>query len=202
MRHDDLVGAARDPGDLRSADRGLDHYASPCAQRADGDDPPRDGPPPGPMPRNMPPPNWHPGAMPPPNVRRANAATIPPTTTTITRSGSCATASQVTLHRLRAVASARLDRPAQPLGFAGPWLLGGLIPMFVGIAQVINAVLNGARIAGIQRPGATRIKRPSAPPPNAGPSGPPPQAPAGPYAWRPGSTPEIERPVPPPDQRS
>ncbi|HVA29324.1 MAG TPA: hypothetical protein VNF68_14170, partial [Candidatus Baltobacteraceae bacterium] len=28
----------------------------------------------------------------------------------------------------------------------GPWLLGGLIPMFVGIAQIINAVLNGAQI--------------------------------------------------------
>ena len=28
----------------------------------------------------------------------------------------------------------------------GPWLLGGLIPMFVGIAQVISAVLSGAQI--------------------------------------------------------
>src|SRR5581483_11225455 len=32
----------------------------------------------------------------------------------------------------------------------GPWLLGGLIPMFVGIAQIITAVLSGARIAGMQ----------------------------------------------------
>jgi len=32
----------------------------------------------------------------------------------------------------------------------GPWLLGGLIPLFVGMAQIINALLNGARF------GATR----------------------------------------------
>ena len=83
----------------------------------------------------------------------------------------------------------------------GPWLLGGLIPMFVGVAQVITAVLNGARIPGLT-PGNYSNQATFTPPPNAGPSGPPPQAPAGPYAWRPGSTPEIERPVPPPDQRS
>ncbi len=27
----------------------------------------------------------------------------------------------------------------------GPWLLGGLIPLFVGLAQVVNALINGAR---------------------------------------------------------
>lgn len=32
----------------------------------------------------------------------------------------------------------------------GPWLLGGLIPLFVGIAQIVNALLAGARF------GATR----------------------------------------------
>ena len=30
----------------------------------------------------------------------------------------------------------------------GPWLLGGLIPLFVGIAQVISAIMSGARIGG------------------------------------------------------
>jgi hypothetical protein len=86
----------------------------------------------------------------------------------------------------------------------GPWLLGGLIPMFVGIAQIVNAVLNGARLPGF---GAGTWSQPTnfGPPPNVGPGPsagtPPPQAPPGPYAWRPGSTPEIERPVPPPEQR-
>ena len=32
----------------------------------------------------------------------------------------------------------------------GPWLLGGLVPMFVGVAQIVNALINGARF------GATR----------------------------------------------
>jgi len=69
----------------------------------------------------------------------------------------------------------------------GPWLLGGLIPMFVGIAQVINAVLSGATIP-------TSSARPTgmAPPP---PSAPPP--PRGPYTYRPGSTEELPRTKPP-----
>ncbi|HTA39498.1 MAG TPA: hypothetical protein VK760_10490 [Candidatus Acidoferrales bacterium] len=85
----------------------------------------------------------------------------------------------------------------------GPWLLGGLIPLFVGIAQVISAIMSGARIGGetvnvssqsfgpVPGPGMT------APPP--GPSSA--QAPSGPYGWRPGSTPEIEKPASPPDYR-
>jgi hypothetical protein len=40
----------------------------------------------------------------------------------------------------------------------GPWLLGGLIPMFVGISQIIIALLSGARF-GMPSAGA--------PPPNA-----------------------------------
>jgi hypothetical protein len=89
----------------------------------------------------------------------------------------------------------------------GPWLLGGLIPMFVGIAQIINAVLNGARLPGFGA-GTGNWSQPTSfgSPPNAGQQGPsvgtpPSQAPSGPYAWRPSSTPEIERPAPPPDQR-
>jgi hypothetical protein len=87
----------------------------------------------------------------------------------------------------------------------GPWLLGGLIPMFVGIAQIINALLNGARFPGMQSsaPGAS----PTATPFNVGPQPgapgqqPPPPPSSGPYAWRPGPTPEIEKPAPPPDAR-
>jgi hypothetical protein len=33
--------------------------------------------------------------------------------------------------------------PIQP----GPWVLGGLIPTFVGIAQIIIALISGATIA-------------------------------------------------------
>src|SRR5271170_6542225 len=40
----------------------------------------------------------------------------------------------------------------------GPWLLGGLIPMFIGIAQVLIAVLSGATL------GPARYA--TAPPPN------------------------------------
>lgn len=84
----------------------------------------------------------------------------------------------------------------------GPWLLGGLIPLFVGIAQVISAILSGARIGG-DPAGTTQSFGPV---PGPGMNAPPPgpssaQAPSGPYGWRPGSTPEIEKPAGPPDYR-
>jgi hypothetical protein len=84
----------------------------------------------------------------------------------------------------------------------GPWLLGGLIPLFVGLAQVISALMSGARIGGDSAPTQSFGPVPgpgmSAPPPT-GPSAA--QAPSGPYGWRPGSTPEIEKPASPPDYR-
>jgi hypothetical protein len=83
----------------------------------------------------------------------------------------------------------------------GPWLLGGLIPLFVGIAQVISAVMSGARIGGDPAAAAQSfgpVPGMSAPPP-PGPSAA--QAPSGPSGWRPGSTPEIEKPAGPPDYR-
>ncbi len=87
----------------------------------------------------------------------------------------------------------------------GPWLLGGLIPMFVGIAQVINAVLNGARFPGLNASAPNGHPVDSngfGPRPAAGPGPMPPEPPSQPYAgWRPGSTPEIEKPAPPPDLR-
>ena len=81
----------------------------------------------------------------------------------------------------------------------GPWLLGGLIPMFVGIAQVINATLNGARLpftsASHIPPGPAGFGPRQSPDPSASPS-------QQPYAgWRPGPTPEIEKPASPPDVR-
>jgi hypothetical protein len=88
----------------------------------------------------------------------------------------------------------------------GPWLLGGLIPMFVGIAQVISAVLSGAQItpmgsvaANGGRFGPTEHGAEAPPPPAAGANVPPP--PPGSYGgWRPGPTPEIEKPAGPPDR--
>lgn len=86
----------------------------------------------------------------------------------------------------------------------GPWLLGGLIPMFVGIAQIVGAVLSGASISP---PSAQRSFGPppgaGAPPPNAsGGSGTVPPGPASYGGWRPGSLAEIEKPASPPDYRS
>jgi hypothetical protein len=85
----------------------------------------------------------------------------------------------------------------------GPWLLGGLIPMFVGIAQIIGAVLSGAQFGpptARERFGATNAGGGTAS--QASPAGSPP--PPGPTygGWRPGSTPEIEKPASPPDYRS
>lgn len=90
-------------------------------------------------------------------------------------------------------------------GHFGPWLLGGLIPMFVGLAQVILAILSGAqfgipatdevhRSAGTAWDPAAAQQAPFRKPP----AGVPPE----PYGWRPGPATELERPVPPPDVRS
>ena len=75
----------------------------------------------------------------------------------------------------------------------GPWLLGGLIPMFVGLSQIISAM-----IAGAQFPRGTPI----APPPGSQryeqTYQPPPAAPGGPYAYRPpGDKEELPRSHPP-----
>jgi len=88
----------------------------------------------------------------------------------------------------------------------GPWLLGGLIPMFVGIAQIINALLNGARFPGMQMGAAGPTPQTpftAQPPPSGGvPPNPPPPPSSGSYGgWRPGPTPEIEKPAQPPDAR-
>lgn len=83
----------------------------------------------------------------------------------------------------------------------GPWLLGGLIPLFVGIAQVIVAVLSGATLG----PPRTMPSPPQQPPqgsPFAGSaSGTPPPTTGGPYGWRPGPTTELEKPAQPPDYK-
>jgi len=86
----------------------------------------------------------------------------------------------------------------------GPWLLGGLIPMFVGIAQVIIAVLSGAELPGVQPrsryvppPGVAPPPQPPPPPGFGGSTVPPP------WAEQPGRPrfEELSKPVPPPDSR-
>jgi hypothetical protein len=90
-------------------------------------------------------------------------------------------------------------------GYRGnPILLGGLIPMFVGVAQIIIAMLSGAQLPGAE-PRMTFIPPPqpppgntsTPPPPNFGSTvTPPPWArPAGPHLE------ELSRPAPPPDLR-
>lgn len=81
----------------------------------------------------------------------------------------------------------------------GPWLLGGLIPMFVGIAQIIIAVLSGAQLPGVA-PHATFVPPPP-PGPGPGPAAPPP---GGPNTWEQPARPhfeELSKPVKPPDIR-
>ena len=84
-----------------------------------------------------------------------------------------------------------------PMWHPGPWLLGGLVPLFVGLAQVIIALMSGATM----QPGQTWGAAPSAPPPHA--VAPPPGAATydGSYTYRPGSTQELRPPSPPPERR-
>ncbi|MDQ2866770.1 MAG: hypothetical protein M3R51_11160 [Candidatus Eremiobacteraeota bacterium] len=77
----------------------------------------------------------------------------------------------------------------------GPWLLGGLVPMFVGVAQIINATLNGAHLPGM----ATQSAEHAAYGPQSGTAA----RNSAPYAgWRPGPTKEVESAPPPPDLRT
>lgn len=83
----------------------------------------------------------------------------------------------------------------------GPWLLGGLIPMFVGIAQIIGAVLSGAQLGtagSAARFGPADLGAAAPPPSGSDPNVPPPPGSYG--GWRPGSMPEIEKPAGPPDR--
>jgi len=83
------------------------------------------------------------------------------------------------------------------VGRPGPWLLGGLIPLFVGLAQIILALMSGAQLGGFTLLSPPPFQHTAAPPPPQ----PPPASPQGPYGWRPGPTTELEPPVGPPDAR-
>jgi hypothetical protein len=92
--------------------------------------------------------------------------------------------------------------PLSGIFFFGPWMLGGLIPMFVGIAQIINAILNGARLPGAWTGWGPQSSSFGPPPGRAqqqGTSGADPSS--GPYGWRPGPQTEIPKPTQPPDRR-
>jgi hypothetical protein len=82
----------------------------------------------------------------------------------------------------------------------GPWLLGGLIPLFVGLAQVIIALMSGATL----RPLQTWAAPPNVPPPLYTEPVQPTSASTptydASYTYRPGGTQEL-RPPSPPDRR-
>jgi hypothetical protein len=90
------------------------------------------------------------------------------------------------------------DGPFGPSVHPGPWLLGGLIPMFVGLAQITTALLSGATLRPMQRGGAApqpnlySVPPPQAPPPPQ----PPPASPTyeGSYTYRPGGAQELRKP--------
>jgi hypothetical protein len=79
----------------------------------------------------------------------------------------------------------------------GPWLIGGLIPLFIGLARLMMALTAGAQLRfGPQFPPPS----PPQPPPNANfaerPTTPPTYE--GSYTYRPGSTQELRPPPNPP----
>lgn len=81
----------------------------------------------------------------------------------------------------------------------GPWLLGGLIPTFIGVAQIISAILTGATL----RPTVYVTPPPfggAPPPPPAGSAGTAQAAYEGSYTYRPGSTQELRPPPAPPKE--
>ncbi len=77
----------------------------------------------------------------------------------------------------------------------GPWLLGGLIPLFVGLAQIVSALMSGATM-GVPQGNPYAGYRAPGPGPQAGPS----QPFEGPYTYRPGMTQELQPPSGPPDR--
>ena len=81
----------------------------------------------------------------------------------------------------------------------GPWLLGGLVPLFVGLAQVFSALAAGASFQPHARgPQYFWQAPPGVAPPDGG-TVPPPSGATSPgsYTYRPGVTPELRPPTPP-----
>jgi hypothetical protein len=78
----------------------------------------------------------------------------------------------------------------------GPWLLGGLIPLFVGLAQVATALLSGATLG--QLPLRTPPPEPAFRADSAQAGGNSAPTFDQPYAYRPGPAPELRAPAQPP----
>jgi hypothetical protein len=93
------------------------------------------------------------------------------------------------------------DGPIGPMWHPGPWLLGGLIPLCIGLAQVVSAWLSGAIPLPYPQqapPGPPPfVDPPFAPPPSYGV---PPTYDAS-YTYRPGDTQELRPPPAPPERR-
>lgn len=93
------------------------------------------------------------------------------------------------------------------LGRPGPWLLGGLIPLFVGVAQIIMALLSGARLGPFGLGPGPMQWGPGMPPPGQQAQTPPGQqtftgpTPSNYGGWRPGTQTGLEKPPSPPDIR-
>jgi hypothetical protein len=82
----------------------------------------------------------------------------------------------------------------------GPWLLGGLIPLFIGLSQVVIAFLTDPMLfarfrTGGPEGGFTSGARYAEPPPQNPPGS------DGPYTYRPGGRQELRPPTPPPTKR-
>jgi hypothetical protein len=86
----------------------------------------------------------------------------------------------------------------------GPWLLGGLIPLFIGLSQIAIAFLTDPSLfARYRRPASGG---PYGAGPGPGPVYPDPPAPGpansdGPYTYRPGGRQELRPPTTPPTRR-
>lgn len=155
-------------------------------------------PPPGGYPgfgSKMPPPVWGAGPVPPPPPAAGQRIPYPAYDDYYYAQVQMRKGIRITLIGFALLIGLGTIGPLSGISYFGPWLLGGLVPMFVGLAQIINAALNGARIPGFgpgYAPGPPIYGAQPPPPPNP-PPGTAPPPPAGPYAWRPGPTPEIER---------
>ncbi len=83
----------------------------------------------------------------------------------------------------------------------GPWLIGGLVPLFIGLAQVTGALLSGAQIGGFGIGRGYTMPPPGPVPPTGMPPNAPPPPSGSPWGWRPGSTPGLDEPPKPPNRR-
>ncbi len=84
----------------------------------------------------------------------------------------------------------------------GPWLLGGLIPLFIGLSQVTIAFLTDPQLFARYR--ATPHRNAPRAEPYYGDPNPPPAENGGAgqsYTYRPGGTQELRPPTPPPTRR-